>query len=52
MTMVASSLHAKVELGEVKKPYFIFVLDILDFGLFLKLHFKVRNKKFHALKAL
>ncbi len=31
--------------------FFFYVLDSLDFGFFLKSHFKVRNRRSHVPKA-
>ncbi len=47
VTMVASSLDAKVVLGGVTKLFFFFFFffDTLDFGFFVKSHFKVKNRR-------
>jgi hypothetical protein len=49
VTMVASSLHAKVVLGGVTKQFFLLCFG--HFGFFLKSHFKVRNRRSHVPKA-
>jgi hypothetical protein len=53
VAIVASSLDVKVVLGGVKKYlFFCLVEDTLDFGFFLKSHFKVKNRRSLVPKAL